>query len=213
MRHLLLDFGGVCLLSPVELHRHVERALGLKEGTFDWYGPIDPSTDALWRAMIAGELTEREYWHRRAAEVGRAAGRADFTLRDYMHVCFALPEATIIRDQAYTIVADVHRAGGRVGVLTNDLNAFHGEDWVASIAFFRDIDSLTDASLTRILKPDPRAFAMALVDLGVERHETLFIDDQPKNALGATEFGLATVLFDVADPERSWREARGLLGL
>ena len=36
-------------------------------------GPVAPATDPLWREMLAGRLSEREYWRRRAAEVGRAA--------------------------------------------------------------------------------------------------------------------------------------------
>ncbi|MGI9606679.1 MAG: HAD family phosphatase, partial [Acidimicrobiales bacterium] len=59
---LLLDFGGVCLLNPVELHERAESMLGLAQGTLDWLGPVDPSTDDLWQQMIAAEgITERDY--------------------------------------------------------------------------------------------------------------------------------------------------------
>ena len=72
---LLLDFGGVCLLHPVELHSRAESVLGLPTGTLRWMGPIDPKTDLLWQQMVAGEgLSERDYWAQRAVDVGRAAG-------------------------------------------------------------------------------------------------------------------------------------------
>ena len=44
---LLLDFGGVCLLNPVEMHARTEAVLGLPAGTFEWMGPVDPDTDEL----------------------------------------------------------------------------------------------------------------------------------------------------------------------
>lgn len=212
-RNLLLDFGGVCLLSPVELHRHVERSLGVPEGTFTWLGPLDPSTDELWQRLLRDEISERDYWHRRAADVGRAAHKNGWTLRDYMQVCFDGPEEVIIRRGATSIVAEVRAAGGKAGILTNDLTAFHGQDWVDSISLLRDADSLTDASKTGILKPDPRAYLDALRELRVGRDEVVFVDDQPKNVAGARSLGIETVFFDVAHPDKSWAEARRLLDL
>ena len=57
---LLLDFGAVISTSLFECHRETEQLLGLRPGSLTWLGPIDPSTDALWRSMLRGEITERE---------------------------------------------------------------------------------------------------------------------------------------------------------
>lgn len=213
-KHLLLDFGGVCLLNPVEIHRELERSLGIPQGTLTWMGPLDPSTDPLWQQLMSAEITERQYWHQRARDVGVAAGKGDdWTLRDYMTACYDLPEEVILRPEAQQMVDACHAAGRKAGVLTNDLCAFHGPQWVDSIRFFQSLDALTDASKTGILKPDPRAYQLALDDLGVEREEVVFVDDQPLNVQGARDFGIATVYFDVANPQRSWAEARELLSL
>lgn len=213
-KHLLLDFGGVCLLNPVELHRSLERRMGLPPGTFTWMGPVDPSTDPLWQRLLAKEVTEREYWHQRAMDVGEAAGKgADWTLRDYMSETYQEPEAVIIRESARALVRDAKAAGRKVGILTNDLYDFHGEAWVESISFFKDVDTITDASRIPALKPDPRAFAQALTDLDVSREEVVFVDDQVRNVEGSRAFGLETVFFNVANPPESWAETRRLLGL
>ena len=58
---LLLDFGGVCLLNPVELHDAVEDHLHLLRGTLTWTGPLDPGADDLYRRSIEGEITERAW--------------------------------------------------------------------------------------------------------------------------------------------------------
>lgn len=213
-RHLLLDFGGVCLVSPVELHRGVEASLGLEPNTFSWTGPLDPSSDPKWRRLLAGQITEREYWRQRAVDVGRAAGRDEgWALRDYFGVCYALPEEKIIRPGARSTVADVRSAGRKVGILTNDLLEFHGQAWVDSLAFFRDIDAVTDASRIGVLKPHPQAYLQALEDLGVSSEDVVFVDDQNRNVKGARDFGLTAVHFEVGRPDASWREVRYLLSL
>ena len=146
--------------------------------------------------------------------MGQAAGKGDaYTIHDYFDVCYNLPESEIIRPGATALVADCRAAGRKVGVLTNDLQAFHGPEWAKRLVFFQSMDSLTDASLTGILKPDPRAYAQALSELGVAADDVVFVDDQPRKAEGARQAGITTVAFDVANPTVGWAEARRLLGL
>lgn len=211
-KHLLLDFGGVCLLTPFELNEPFENKHDLEAGTLSWRGPHDPSSDPLWQLLLEGEVSEREYWHQRAADTGRAVGRV-WSLKQYFGDLYDFPEDVLVRPGAFALVEAVKATGRKASVLTNDLAAFHGPAWVDQITFFRAIDSLTDASKTGILKPDPRAYQQAAEDMGVPLSEILFVDDQPGNIRGAEEVGLESVYFDVTDPERSWAEARARLGL
>ena len=71
---LVLDYGGVICVTTFERQPQIERKLGLAPGTLRWRGPFDPDSDALWRDMLADRISEREYWRRRAAEVGRLIG-------------------------------------------------------------------------------------------------------------------------------------------
>lgn len=210
---LLLDLGGVCLLNPVEMHNRAESALGLPPGTFEWMGPVDPSTDPLWQAMISGgTLTEREYWARRAADVGRAAGR-DLSLRDYMIMLYEPPIADMIRPEATDVVNRALAEGYGVSILTNDMRAFHGNEWEARVDFLQLVDHIVDCSDTDILKPDPRAFQRAVDIIGVPAERMLFVDDQPLNVEGAESFGLDAVWFDISDTARSWSDVANHLGL
>ena len=68
---LVLDFGGVISRTLFETHDLSEAALGLPPGTLTWRGPFAPETDALWQAMQADHITEREYWMARTQSVGR----------------------------------------------------------------------------------------------------------------------------------------------
>lgn len=210
---LLLDFGGVCLLNPVELHDRAESRLRIPPGTLDWKGPIDPSTDPLWRQMIDGDgVTERDYWARRAADVGDAAGRS-LSLREYMTLLYDPPTPELIRAEATASTASALAAGYGVSVLTNDMRAFHGEAWEAGVDFLQLVDHIVDCSDTGILKPDPRAFERAIEIVGAPADRMLFVDDQPINVEGARSAGLDAVWFDVANATDSWAGIGEILGL
>lgn len=209
---LLLDFGGVCLLNPIELHAHTEDVLGLLPGTLDWFGPIDPSTDELWRTLSAGEMTEREYWATRAAQVGEIAGRPLDT-RAYMRLVYDPPTPDMVRSQATEIVERALTSGYGVSVLTNDLKAFHGPDWARQIPFLSLVDHLVDCSDTGVLKPDPQAFHQAADQVGASLDRMLFVDDQPVNVAGAEAVGLESIYFDIANPAASWKQVADRLGL
>jgi putative hydrolase of the HAD superfamily len=74
VKAVVLDFGGPVLVTPFERVAAMERSLRVPPGTFAWPGPFDPAADPPWRAMQAGELSERDYWAARAAEVAAVAG-------------------------------------------------------------------------------------------------------------------------------------------
>jgi len=210
---LLLDFGGVCLLNPVELHRRTETLLGLDEGTLAWMGPIAPETDRLWQRMLAGDgVTEREYWAQRAIDVGRAAGR-DLSLRDYMDLLYDPPFADMIRPGAIEVVTRARAAGLGVAILTNDMRAFHGREWEAQVGFFDLVDHIVDCSDTGCLKPDPRAYQRAIDIIDVDPGRVLFVDDQPANVAGAITCGLDAIWFEIADADMAWTAVADRLGL
>lgn len=210
---LLLDFGGVCLVNPVELHARAETVLGLPAGTFEWMGPVDPTTDPLWQEMVSGDgLSEREYWALRAVDVGNAAGR-DLDLRGYMTMLYDPPVPEMIRPEATAVVTAALAAGYGVSVLTNDMRAFHGKEWEDGVEFFELVDHIVDCSDTDILKPDPRAFQRAVDIIDVDPARVLFVDDQPLNVEGADVFGLEGFWFDIANATDAWSDVACRLDL
>ncbi len=51
----------------------------------------------------------------------------------------------------------------------------------------------------KMLKPDPRIYALILSRYNIDAGKTLFIDDNPKNVKGALEAGLNAVRFESPD--------------
>jgi putative hydrolase of the HAD superfamily len=174
-------------------------------------GPLGPEHDALWHRMITEEITEREYWQCRSDEVGAALGRPGWPIQEFMHTLYGLAGDDIIRPAAAELIADARAAGHKVGVLTNDLRAFHGETAMASHPFLAEADAVVDASVTGILKPDPRAYALAAEALHTPARDIVFVDDMPWNVAGAAAAGMIAIELDLTDPDCAFAQARAEL--
>ena len=209
---LLLDFGGVISVTMFERHRLTEKLLGLPAGTMKWRGPFDPATDDLWRDMIADRISERDYWARRAAETGRLVSE-DWDMLAMIRRTIGEDPNLHVRPEALDLVQRAKAADRRVGILSNELELFYGGDNMALLAILRLMDSLVDATHTKILKPDPRAYALGCEALGLAPQDVVFVDDQPRNVEGARKAGLIAVHFDVRRPSHSFGAAAQELGL
>ena len=209
---LLLDFGGVISVTLFERHALSEQALGLPAGTLTWRGPFDPEGDPLWADMLADRIAERDYWTRRASEVGRLCGE-DWDMLTLIRRTRGPDANRHIRLEAACTVRRAKAAGKRVGILSNELELFYGRDIMNRLDILKEMDSLIDATHTHILKPDPRAYALGCEALGLTPAEVVFVDDQPRNIEGARRAGLDTVQFDVTNPGSSLAEVEARLGL
>ena len=165
-RGLLLDLGGTAFGSGLERLAVLGEREPAVRSIVARRGPLGPAPDPLWDAMLRGEITERGYWQARSAEVGAALGRAGWPITEFMHLLYGLVE-NVLRPEAAALVADAKAAGVRVGALTNDLAAFHGDAGMSGDPFIASLDALVDGSVTGVLKPDPRAYAMAAEAMGL----------------------------------------------
>lgn len=209
---LLLDFGGVISVTLFERHAVSEEALGLPAGTLTWRGPFDPAGDRLWADMIDDKIAEREYWTRRAAEVGRLLGE-DWDMPTLIRRTRGSDANRHIRAEAQRTIRRAKAAGRRVGILSNELELFYGRDTMERLDILKEIDSIVDATHTHILKPDRRAYKLGCEALGLSPDQVLFIDDQARNVDGAGRAGLDALLFDVTRPALCFAEAERRLGL
>ena len=212
-RALILDFGGVISRTLFETHDLSERALGLPVGSLGWRGPFAPETDALWRSMQADEITEREYWQKRTAEVGQMLGRNWTEMRQFVQAARGADPDAVIRSEFRRATEIAQAAGIRLAILSNVLDLFYGADFRDKLPFLASFEVIVDATNTGILKPDPRAYTACLEELKLPASACVFVDDQHRNIVGAQSAGLACVEFDVAAPAAGYNMALQLLGL
>ncbi len=210
---LVLDFGGVITRTMFETHAMTEQALGLAPGTLKWRGPFDPDNDALWRAMQAGEISERDYWLERTRQTGRLVGEDWDRMEQFIVAARSGNAMKIARPEALDAIALVKRSGQKLAILSNELDLFYGSDFRGKLPFLRQFDLIVDATHTNVLKPDPRAYAFVTDGLGLPAGACIFVDDQFTNIDGARRAGMKTVHFDVRNPAAGYGEALALLGL
>jgi putative hydrolase of the HAD superfamily len=210
---LILDFGGVVTRTLFETHDITERALGLKPGALTWLGPFDPSTDPLWVQMQNREITERDYWMTRTREVGALLGEDWSDMKTFVQRARGAEAELVLRPEARAAIIRAKDAGIRLAILSNELDLFYGVEFRKRFPLIDLFDIIVDATYTKILKPDPRAYELVLAELGLERNNCVFVDDQKKNIEGAVAVDLPHVHFDVTRPAESYAQALKMLGL
>jgi putative hydrolase of the HAD superfamily len=205
---LVLDFGGPVLVTPFEL----AEALGPESPAhrlLHGRGPLAPDDqpDDDWTELQEGRITEREYWDHRAAEWAELGGQRE-SVREMIAHLYDPPRPGMVRSGARELIHEAKEAGHPVGVLTNDLRAFHSEEWIEQMHVLDEIDVLVDGSIEGYLKPHPRLYELMSERLGVGFADMVFVDDQMTNVRGADALGITTVVFDPRDPAFAYAEAR-----
>ena len=209
---LLLDIGGVVHNTGVRMVERLARREPAMWPVIEEIGGIASDRDELWQRMLRRQLTERDYWAQRAAELGAAVGET-WDTRALMDRFYRLPEREWLCAPTIELMTDAKAAGLRVGALTNDMTAFHGPEWVARQEHLKLFDVIVDASLTGVMKPDPRAFHGGAEALGLPAEQIVFLDDMPWNTEGARQAGMTAVRVPWDDPAPAIDTARELLRL
>lgn len=210
---LVLDFGGVISKTLFETHDLSEKALGLNHGTLSWRGPFDPGSDPLWVSMQQGEISERDYWTKRANETGKLVGQNWTKMQQFVIAARGSNVDEVIRPEFTTALEKACAGGKRCAILSNELDLFYGLGFSKKLPFSDNIELIIDATYTKILKPDPRAYLMITDGLKVSPQDCVFVDDQLRNVDGASAVGMHTVHFDVQNPQEGYDQALALLGV
>jgi HAD superfamily hydrolase (TIGR01509 family) len=197
VRIVLFDLGGVVIRTPFEMAPDLESRRGLAPGALRLHGPFAPERDELWQRRVAGDLTERRYWHEQAVRIGAEVDVANpDPSRWLMDELYDAPEDRIVRPEVVTLIDELEERGLTITALTNDLSRFHSAAWIERMSVFARFDPLIDLSDFGTFKPDPAAYRHALEVLDVAPESLLFVDDQGDNVVAARDFGIPTVEFD-----------------
>ena len=116
-------------------------------------------------------------------------------------LCALRDPDSIIRPEAVAAVRAARGADKQVALLSNELDLFYGAPFRDRLSVLRDFHVIIDATYTKFLKPDPRAYALVLDALRLPPSDCIFVDDQERNVCGARAAGMITVLFDVQESQ------------
>ena len=105
----------------------------------------------------------------------------------------------IVRPEIKRLIRQARAKGVEVGLLSNELELFYGKDFLSRMDILSEFETIIDATHTGILKPDPRAYALAVEAMKLPPARILFVDDQFRNIAGAFKAGLQVQFFDLRD--------------
>ncbi|MCK6445755.1 MAG: HAD-IA family hydrolase [Planctomycetes bacterium] len=202
IKAVFLDAGGTLLaekLPRAAIYANVARELGVS------------ATEAALRPLlsrIAGEMprtagggfrySEAWFGEVNARVFGREFGLSDAAVA---HACrllfahFAEPANFRVYDGAIELVAELKARGLVVGVVSNWSERLEG--LLVGLGLRQHLDLVVVSAVERCEKPERTIFARALARAGAEPTTTLHVgNDVEKDARGATEAGLQTVLVD-----------------
>jgi putative hydrolase of the HAD superfamily len=201
---VLFDMGGVVMESPLHAIAGYERRRGLPPNSINRVIAAAGEAGA-WARLERGELT---------ASTFRAPFEADCRAHgfevDGSGVMAAIAEAGVPRPAMLEAIRRIRARGLRVGALTNNWRREGPDDDVIPHRLRSHFDVFVESRVVGLRKPDPRIYALACRELGVEPARTAFLDDIGRNLKPARELGMRTIKVD--DPGQALRELGGLLG-
>ncbi|CUW45709.1 haloacid dehalogenase-like family hydrolase [Brucella vulpis] len=210
---LILDFGGVVTRTLFETHDITKGRWAFPLEALAGR-PFDPSTDPLWVSMQAREITERDYWMMaRTRETGALLGENWTDLKTFVQRARGAEPELVLRPEARDAILRAKAAGLKLAILSNELDLFYGVEFGKRFPLIELFDVIVDATYTKILKSDPRAYEQVLAELALDRADCVFVDDQKKNIDGAEAVHLPHVHFDVTRPAESYAQALKMLGI
>lgn len=201
---LLFDVGDVLMKSSWEMLDAMARSTGR---TLTGRGPFEPDGDADWVRYLAGQLSSGDYWEAKAEGVGYA-GRFDM----WRDICLRLGDEQF-DPRALDLVREARAAGVLVGILSNDLVAIGGREWVDTRPELNGYDAFVDATELGERKPAPRPYLAAVEQFGLDPGDVVFLDDTAVCVDGARAVGMVGVHVDPTDPTVAFEHARRLVGL
>jgi epoxide hydrolase-like predicted phosphatase len=201
IKGIIFDFGGVFTDAHESLHGFsaaADRFGHTPESLYDllYSGPA-------WQAAKLGRITTADYWRAMMAALGLdSAG----DLESFLAELFA--GETI--DREVIAIAEQLQRRYPLALLSNATDSLESAlaDRYGVSHLFRVV---INSAAAGVAKPDPEAYWLALAGLGVEPHESLFIDDKPRNVAAAEALGIPSLLFTGADQLRRDLAGRGLL--
>ena len=182
MKAVLFDLFGVLLKErDAAGRRRVELAVGGDAAIWPIYEDLRPAYDS-------GDVGDERFWRQLQVRAGLepfditeavAADWESTMQEDEEMVSFAL---SLIDDRVCT------------GILSN-LPAGLAKRARAEHEWLERVDAVTMSCDIGLIKPDPRAYAVALDAMGVSAKDTVYVDADPVNVAAAAELGMQAVHF------------------
>lgn len=202
MKRFVFDFGGVLFRwRPAELVRRVwpQRAAD-EAAAAHWVQQVFQAYSGDWGEFDRGAIGPDEL-------IARVCARTGLAPAEMQALVDAVPDELAPKADTVQLLQRLRAGGAALHYLSNmpapyatHLSRSHGFlSWFASGVYSSDV---------KLIKPDPRIFALAAAHFGAEPAALVFLDDHPANVVAARAAGWQALHFtDAASAEQDLRVA------
>ncbi|WP_194791925.1 HAD family hydrolase [Pseudomonas sp. UFMG81] len=190
------DFGGVLSPSIAELYRVYEGKTGVNRQQMEAaMHEVARPLGVQFQAPIELALMTQVQWGRAMSEAlrklnpGIDLSRCDFD--NHGEQWFADHE---VNPHMFELFHEVKAAGVKAAILTNNTVEWE-TPWRRMVGLDDVTDCIIDSCKVGLRKPDPRIFALAARELGVEDQGCVLIDDVEENCEAARAAGWQAIHF------------------
>jgi putative hydrolase of the HAD superfamily len=198
---VIFDIGGVVTDSPLQAIARYEADHGLPPSSVNRAVAAAGEAGA-WSRLERGEITIADFLAPFEADC-RAHGIEVKGERVMAYIATAGRP----RPRMLAAIRALRSRGFRVAALTNNWIRERRE----SHPLREHFECIVESSVVGLRKPDPRIYALACRELGVEPRQAVFLDDIGRNLKAARTLGMATIKVD--EPDQALRELEALLGV
>lgn len=175
IRAVLFDLDGVVRRFDPAHVSEIERRHGIPEGEIERFA-FEP---ALVEQVTTGRMRRSEWIERIAEHLGQTEPAVEWGSQPFR----VDPEVLGVAD-------DLRALGVVTAILTNGTDTIPEE--TAALGLLARFDPIFNSATIGYIKPDVRAFAHAMVGLGLRGQEIFFVDDSSSKLTGAAALGMAT---------------------
>lgn len=111
--------------------------------------------------------------------------------------------------QSVKLLHELKNKGYRIYGLTN-WSAETLKLMIPLYDFFEELDGMVVSGEEKVLKPHPRIYQILLSRYNLQAEETVFLDDNQANVIGASAAGISGILFDNVENVRTKLAALGV---
>jgi putative hydrolase of the HAD superfamily len=200
---VIFDLGGVVLGSPLLAFAEYERELQLPPHTLN-KAIVAAGSASAWARLERGELSMNEFYDAFDAEnAAQGVVISARVLMDKVH------NGSGIRPAVVHAIRTLRAQGLRTAALTNN---WASEDQSNKMAALRsEFDVFIESTRVGLRKPDPRIYALACRELGVDASQVAYLDDIGLNLKPARALGMTTIKVD--DIGQALRELEKVVSL
>jgi putative hydrolase of the HAD superfamily len=143
---------------------------------------------ADWLALDRGTLDRQE-------AIVRAAERTGLSVRDLTDLMQQVPPALVAIPGTVELLYRLKAQGHKLYCLSN-MHIASIEHLERTYAFWDVFEGAVISCRLHVIKPEPAIYAYLLETYGLERAETVFIDDTEINLEAAAQLGIQTIKFE-----------------